>query len=185
MDHGPLSPLADWQNFYVIVGSSAGALTGLQFVVMTLMVQARAAGSPRDIRAFGTPTVTHFCAALLLSVLTVAPWRTVTGFAACLAACGALGFLYSLSIIWHSRKASYRPDVEDTLWYVALPFLAHLSLLLAPLLLWWDPGRLLPVIAVDTLVFLLLGVHNSWDTVTYIALQHTDSRKAPGSSNSE
>jgi len=31
---GPL--LAQWQNFYVIAGSSAGALTGLQFVVMAL-----------------------------------------------------------------------------------------------------------------------------------------------------
>ena len=29
--------LAQWQNFYVIAGSSAGALTGLQFVVMALI----------------------------------------------------------------------------------------------------------------------------------------------------
>jgi hypothetical protein len=32
-----VSALAGWQNFYVIVGSSAGALIGLQFVVMTLI----------------------------------------------------------------------------------------------------------------------------------------------------
>jgi hypothetical protein len=29
--------LAGWENFYVIVGSSAGALIGLQFVVITLI----------------------------------------------------------------------------------------------------------------------------------------------------
>ena len=29
--------LAAWQSFYVIVGSSGGALIGLQFVVMTLI----------------------------------------------------------------------------------------------------------------------------------------------------
>jgi hypothetical protein len=28
---------AGWENFYVIVGSSAGALIGLQFVVITLI----------------------------------------------------------------------------------------------------------------------------------------------------
>jgi hypothetical protein len=28
--------LAAWENFYVIVGSSAGALIGLQFVVMNM-----------------------------------------------------------------------------------------------------------------------------------------------------
>ena len=28
------------------------------------------------------------------------------------------------------------------------------------------------MVATDTLTFLLLGIHNSWDTVTYIALNH-------------
>jgi len=28
-----ISPLADWSNFYVISGSSAGALIGLTFVI--------------------------------------------------------------------------------------------------------------------------------------------------------
>ena len=32
-----MTALAAWQNFYVIVGSSAGALIGLQFVVMSLI----------------------------------------------------------------------------------------------------------------------------------------------------
>jgi hypothetical protein len=32
-----MSALAGWENFYVIVGSSAGALIGLQFVVVTLI----------------------------------------------------------------------------------------------------------------------------------------------------
>ena len=31
--------LTGWENFYVIVGSSAGALIGLQFVVITLIVE--------------------------------------------------------------------------------------------------------------------------------------------------
>ena len=32
-----MAALNGWENFYVIVGSSAGALIGLQFVVMTLI----------------------------------------------------------------------------------------------------------------------------------------------------
>ena len=31
------SALKAWENYYVIVGSSAGALTGLQFVVLTMI----------------------------------------------------------------------------------------------------------------------------------------------------
>jgi hypothetical protein len=34
-----MSELAKWDSFYVIVGSAAGALIGLQFVVVTLIAQ--------------------------------------------------------------------------------------------------------------------------------------------------
>ena len=64
--HEAVSPLAAWESFYVIVGSSAAALTGLQFVVMTLIAQIRPGSSRGEsISAFGTPTVVHFGAALL------------------------------------------------------------------------------------------------------------------------
>jgi hypothetical protein len=39
--------LAAWDSFYVIVGSAAGALIGLQFVVMTLIVDRRRYPPPR------------------------------------------------------------------------------------------------------------------------------------------
>ena len=44
MEEAVLSPLTQWESFYVIVGSSAGALTGLQFVVIALIAEAEAAG---------------------------------------------------------------------------------------------------------------------------------------------
>ena len=34
-----MSDLAEWDSFYVILGSAAGALIGLQFVAMTLIAQ--------------------------------------------------------------------------------------------------------------------------------------------------
>src|SRR5260370_5424281 len=72
-----VSELAAWDSFYVIVGSAAGALIGLQFVVMMLI-----AGKPQ-LRvaeagaAFSTPTLIHFGAALLLSALMRVPWPSV------------------------------------------------------------------------------------------------------------
>jgi hypothetical protein len=41
-----MTALGGWGNFYVIVGSSAGALIGLQFVVMTLIANMRWPGGP-------------------------------------------------------------------------------------------------------------------------------------------
>jgi hypothetical protein len=168
--------LSIWQNFYVIVGAAAGSLTGLQFVVMTLVAQSGATSSAREISAFGTPTIVHFCAALLISALMCAPFPAPHYFAACLAIGGVAGVIYSLTTIEHARKASYNPDLGDWIWYVTLPLLTHLALAAAGVIIWWNAGSSgLPLwlIAADSLSFLFLGIHNSWDTVTYVAIRHS------------
>lgn len=175
MNSTTLSALAHWQNFYVLVGTSAGALTGLQFVVMTLIMQIRAARNMRDIHAFGTPTVLHFCTALLLSAAMVAPWPTLASLGLCLGAGGVIGTIYSIRVIWHARQAAYRPDWEDWIWYTVLPLLGHFVLVVAAalLLFLWKVGWSLTLVAGDAVLFLFLGVHNAWDTVTFIAVQHS------------
>lgn len=178
MTSAPLSPFAVWQNFYVIVGSAAGALTGLQFVVITLITQMRAAGNMRDLRAFGSPTVVHFCSALLIAALMVMPWPSVLTAAGCLFACGVAGALYSTRVIWHARQAAYSPDFEDWLWYTAFPVLAHLTLVAAAILLRWNTTWSLFLVAGDCLALLTLGIHNAWDTVTYIAVKHSNASSA-------
>ena len=47
--------LAKWDGFYVIVGSAAGALIGLQFVVITLIAQTPAVRAPEAGAAFAVP----------------------------------------------------------------------------------------------------------------------------------
>ena len=72
--------LAPWSSFYIMTGSSAAALTGLMFVVITLVRRAGADGSGASqdgVSAFSTPTVLHFCVALLVSAILVAPWHVL------------------------------------------------------------------------------------------------------------
>lgn len=59
--------LAAWDSFYVIVGSAAGALIGLQFVVVTLIAQRPTRATPDASAAFGTPTIVHFGAYFTVS----------------------------------------------------------------------------------------------------------------------
>src|SRR5438046_1395489 len=70
------SPLAGWENFYVIIGSSAGGLTGLTFVVIALIRDA-ARVHPAGLHAFVTPTIVHFGAALALAAYLSMPHQTV------------------------------------------------------------------------------------------------------------
>jgi len=63
-----MTALTAWQNFYLVVGSSAGALIGLQFVVIALIADTPLGRNEEQAgQAFATPTVVHFGAVLLLS----------------------------------------------------------------------------------------------------------------------
>ena len=72
-------PLHEWEGFYVIVGTSAAALTGLMFVVIAVVADAgpRAATPRGDRRRFVTPTIVHCLhgVVLMLGRLFSAPLR--------------------------------------------------------------------------------------------------------------
>ena len=73
-----MTALAGWENFYVIVGSSAGALIGLQFVVITLIAAMPIGrGTAQAGAAFSTPNVVHFGAVLLLAGIVSTPWGAI------------------------------------------------------------------------------------------------------------
>jgi hypothetical protein len=166
-----LSPLSAWESFYVIVGSSAGALTGLQFVVITLAVEARAL-KRADLRAFVTPTIVHFCLVLLISTILSAPWRSLSSPALCLAACGLAGVGYGALVLRHVRRQpSYAPDLGDWLWFGVLPLTANLALVVAAILLPRQPTSALFGIGATAVLLLFIGIHNAWDGVTYLAVE--------------
>ena len=91
MQEAAVSPLATWQNFYVITGSAAAALTGLMFVGITLITRTRMRRSSGTLAAFGTPTVVHFCIALLVAAIFSAPWQARWPAGLLLGLCGLGG----------------------------------------------------------------------------------------------
>src|SRR2546421_7846135 len=111
-----LSPLAAWGNFYVIIGSAAAALTGLQFVVIALVAESKTRSTMAEIRAFGTPTIVHFCAVLLVSTILSAPWTAFSSVGIGLGSCGAVGVTYAVMIVLRARRQTgYRPVLENWL----------------------------------------------------------------------
>ncbi len=169
MEHA-ISPLAAWESFYVIVGSSAAALTGLQFVVIALGAEMHAVAAP-TARAFATPTILHFCAVLLVSAIISAPWQTLFNPALALGACGVLGIAYAITVIRHTRRqTAYVPVLEDWIWHVVLPIVAYVALLGGAVALSTAAARALFVIGAAAVLLLFIGIHNAWDAVIYIAI---------------
>jgi hypothetical protein len=166
-----LSPLAAWESFYVIVGSSAAALTGLQFVVIVLGAEVRALAVPTT-RAFGTPTIVHFCAVLLVSEILSAPWHALSSVALALGACGVAGVVYGLRVVRHARRqTAYVPVLEDWIWHGVLPLVAYAALLGAAIAVPRHAAASLFVVGATAVLLLFVGIHNAWDAVTYIALK--------------
>lgn len=178
MQDAMVSALEGWESFYVIVGSSAAALTGLQFVVMTLLDGARQRGHPvltadeGSLGAFGTPTVVHFCATLLVACIVSAPWETIVGVRRALVVVGAAGLAYAAITTWRARKqSSYQPVLEDWLFHSAFPIVAYAGVVFGATLLPRDEEDALFVVGGMALFLLFIGIHNAWDTVTYLATQ--------------
>ncbi len=161
---------AAWENFYVIVGSSGGALIGLQFVVVTLLADRRDLATAGGLNAFATPTVVHLTGALVVAAFMSAPWPGREALALALAATGISGLAYGAVVVVRTlRQTSYDPVWQDWLWYTALPAISYAALAITPFLRANAPVPLF-VIGAAALSLLLIGIHNAWDTVTHIVL---------------
>jgi hypothetical protein len=170
--------LSDWESFYVIVGSSSAALTGLQFVVITLVADSRRQSSMREIGAFGTPTVVHFCAVLLISAILSAPWNRLSSAGIAIGLTGVAGLFYTILVIRRAREQrGYHPVLEDWIWHIILPLIAYGTLLILGFTLLGHPESWLFIIGAMALLLLFIGIHNSWDTVTYIAVQQQEEKE--------
>jgi hypothetical protein len=173
MHDAGLDTLKTWESFYVIVGSSAGALTGLQFVVLTLITEAGIlTGSGESLAAFGSPNVVHFCIALLVSAIFSAPWHDLGAPGIAVALSGIGGFVYAVAVLRRAqRQRDYRPVLEDWIWHAVLPLLAYAALIVAGIELLGRSGGGLYFVGGATLLLMFIGIHNAWDTVTYVTLQ--------------
>lgn len=164
-----MTALAGWGDYYVIVGSSAGALIGLQFVVITLIADMpNMTDLERASSAFSTPTIVHFGAALLLSALASAPWRGIEAPALTWEFLGILGVAYSIIVARRMRiQTAYKPVAEDWLFFFLLPIAAYATLAVSAYAARSHTAEALFGVATSALLLLLIGIHNAWDAVTY------------------
>ncbi len=167
-DQTPL--LAPWATFFVLTGGAAATLTGLMFVVITLIRREDFGdGQENGIGTFSTPTVMHFGEVLLFSAILAAPWPTLAGPAVIIGGLSLASLIHMIRVIWRARRITvYDPDTEDRVWYWGLPLVAYcVSLLSAALVLFW-PLALFGIAAV-ILMLIFIGIRNAWDIVTFLA----------------
>jgi hypothetical protein len=159
---------AKWATFCEIVGSAAGALIGLQFVVMTLIANRPFLGAPEAGAAFATPTIVHFGVVLFLSAILQVPWPSINVAAAAWGLIGLGGAAYTVIVARRMRtQGIYKPEFEDWLFHAALPLVAYAELALSPFA---APSHILGAlfaVGAAALLLLFVGIHNAWDGIAY------------------
>jgi len=156
---------AGWDNFYILVGSAAGALIGLLFIVVTLTAGMDRDQALRGASRYMTPTVVQFAAALLVSAVASAPigagWQR-----AARVVLAVLLLAWALVNCWRmffQPMGASPAHWTDPWFYAAAPAAAYLTLAVVAGV-GWALG-----VGVMALAILILGVRNAWDLITWIA----------------
>jgi hypothetical protein len=164
-----VSELAKWDSFCVIVGSAAGTLIGLQFVVMTLIAERPPQGVNEAGGAFATPVIVLFATALLMSALLRAPWLDAATPACVSGIVRSHGTAYSLIVIRRMRRqTAYEPTSEDWVHYGALPLIAYAVLAVSGFAGLCSTHVAMFGVGTAMLMLLFLGIRNAWDSVLYL-----------------
>src|SRR3954467_8133930 len=181
-----VAPFKEWETFYVIMGSSAAALIGLQFVVITLVADIERSATTREIDAFATPTIVHFGSVLAIAGIVCSPWHRNAPPAIVLAIFGVGGLLYSMLVLKRAHaEMTYTPVVEDWVFHVVLPIVAYAAVSTSGFILRAHPEEALFTLGTAALVLLFVAIHNAWDTVTYIVVVRRNEPSAPPPSSTK
>jgi hypothetical protein len=161
--------LKHWESFYVIVGAAAGALIGLQFVVMTLIAERPQVRTDETEGAFATPTIVHFSVAFFLSALVSAPWHTITTVAVLWGLTALVGMTYVVIVARRMKsQRTYRTQLEDWIFHALLPLVAYGVLAVSALAAPSNEHEALFGVGAASLMLVFIGIHNAWDAIAYL-----------------
>jgi hypothetical protein len=157
-------PLAEWRDFYVMIGTASGAIVGATFIVATLAagLESRALG----MRGFITPIAVHLGSVLVGSAILTVPTLTPMGLTVLLGAGGFIGAVYSVVVsarIWHMKL-----DRDDRVFYTVLPVLAYTAMAIAAPLAHRAGTGALEILAVSLVTLLIIGMRNAWDMTSFM-----------------
>ena len=161
-----------WENFFYLIGSAAGALIGLMFVVITLTARHEPRRVSRGAPVYVTPIVFHYAVVLAVSAIAEVPGIQSGAISVILACCAIAGSIYSAVTTIRLCSRGWEDPIpvwSDKCFYGFLPTIIYLALVVAASAVWVVEVRAVPAIGALMLALLLLGIRNAWDLATTLA----------------
>ncbi len=157
-------PLAEWRDFYVMIGTASGAIVGASFIVATL---ASGVKEPTiGLRGFITPTAVHLGSVLVGSAILTVPTLTPLSLGILLGTGGIAGTIYGFVVA--ARIWTMRLDLADRACYAILPILAYAAIAAAASMESWAVGWAFDTLAASLVTILIVGMRNAWDMASFM-----------------
>ena len=162
--------LAEWHEFYALLGTAAAALIALLFVAVSISTSVLTPDpeSRRNTSTYMSPVVFHYANLLFLSLIALIPTQSWETFALAIGVPGAGSAIYSIVIALRVHRNSIS-DLADRLCYGAIPALCYASGPVVALLLLEDKPAGLNLLAGAALLLLVINIRNAWDLMISIA----------------
>lgn len=162
--------LAEWHEFYALLGTAAAALIALLFVAVSISTSVLTPDpeSRRNTSTYMSPVVFHYTNLLFLSLIALIPAQTWEPFALVIGVAGAGSVIYSIVIAVRVHRNSIS-DLADRLCYGAIPALCYAMGPVAALFLLEDKPAGLNVLAGAALLLLVINIRNAWDLMISLA----------------
>jgi hypothetical protein len=162
--------LAEWHEFYALLGTAAAALVALLFVAVSIAtdVLTPETESRRNTATFMSPVVFHYANILFLSLIAMIPTQTWESFGIVIAVASIGSFGYSLLVMVRVHRNSIS-DLSDRLGYGAVPMLCYATGLISSLLMLKERPAGLDLLAAAALALLVTNIRNAWDLMISLA----------------
>jgi len=160
-----------WGEYFFMIGSSAAALIGLMFVVVTLTAGHRSDQVERGKHLYTSPIVCHLGAVLVLSGAAIAPGMSGTLFGVLSGVLALLGLTLGVRSAVGISRSPGAPEAAgfDLFWYGVAPALVYVGLAAAAVAVFAGASWSADAVAADLMALLLVSIHAEWDLVTYLA----------------
>src|SRR5271169_5491725 len=182
LDRGPLM-LAEWHEFYALIGTAAAALVALLFVAASIGANVFTAESAGATRTFMSPVVFHYTNILFLSLIALVPEQTPTIFSIVIGVAAVGSLVYSIFVVVRVFRHSLA-DLPDRLAYGCVPVVAYSAGLVAAWLVFTGSEAGLDVLAGAALLLLVVNMRNAWDLMLSLARRNALRRQSADNASS-
>ncbi len=165
--------LAQWHEFYGLLGAAAAALVALLFVAASISAGILSAARGSPTHTYTSPIVFHYTYVLFVSLAALMPINTDWSLAGIIGVSATIALIYSGYIFVRVMRCS-ATDLDDRLSYGASPLAAYAAVLAAAIFIVQRSDVGPPLLAGALILLLLINIRNAWDLTLFFAQRRAD-----------